>query len=258
MSRTALTPDCLFEGPTFPSLMAHIARRHPTATPDDFIPGLIHFPPILPDLAGLPPLPTEAKIPPLVAACDHAYVDHDHDPDSAAGSPLAVERATPKQLIVFGSPALSKTISEVRRGCFAIGGKREQRKHWAEKEGDKAAISAILENCRRRHRACQNIDPQQDDSSSSVRPEGGEPGETEEAIMLLDPVHERKEAIRAAKSERRTRADSSASGGIRLQSRRGRKLSDGDSCASSVGAGGGVVDPRGAALRRSYSSVSSG
>lgn len=46
--------DCLFEGTTFPSLMAHVSRRHPTATPDDFVPGLIHFKPPLRTLPTLP------------------------------------------------------------------------------------------------------------------------------------------------------------------------------------------------------------
>ncbi|WWD09491.1 hypothetical protein V865_007615 [Kwoniella europaea PYCC6329] len=50
--------DCVFEGPSFPSLMAHISRRHPKATPDDFIPGLIHYQPTLPPLSRLPQLPS--------------------------------------------------------------------------------------------------------------------------------------------------------------------------------------------------------
>ncbi|WVQ97374.1 hypothetical protein IAU59_004486 [Kwoniella sp. CBS 9459] len=52
--------NCLFQGPSFPSLMAHITRRHPDATPDDFVPGLIPFPPVVPPLSSLPKLPEPA------------------------------------------------------------------------------------------------------------------------------------------------------------------------------------------------------
>lgn len=59
--------DCLYEGPNFKELMAHIARRHPNSTPDDFTPGLMHHRPLnLPAKSSdLPPLPKVATVPPM-------------------------------------------------------------------------------------------------------------------------------------------------------------------------------------------------
>ncbi|WWC66331.1 uncharacterized protein I206_100232 [Kwoniella pini CBS 10737] len=50
--------NCPFEGDSFPSLMAHIGRRHPKATPEDFMPGLILHRPQPQHLPPLPPLPS--------------------------------------------------------------------------------------------------------------------------------------------------------------------------------------------------------
>ncbi|WWC86329.1 uncharacterized protein L201_001202 [Kwoniella dendrophila CBS 6074] len=49
--------NCEYEGSNFELLMAHIDRRHPHCTRDDFVPGLIHQKPNLPPLSTLPPLP---------------------------------------------------------------------------------------------------------------------------------------------------------------------------------------------------------
>ncbi len=112
--------DCLYEGPSFPELMAHIARRHPTATPDDFIPGLIHHRPIeLPTSASkLPRLPHFANI--------HS--------DRQAVAPYEAEVGV-------------RTKRLVSKGCFS--GRRPRKEDYEDKKGALVAIGAALENARR-------------------------------------------------------------------------------------------------------------
>lgn len=113
--------DCLFDSPHFPELMAHIARRHPIATPDDFLPGLIHHRPLhIPTLAELPPLPHPLVIP----------------------SRRQIMRVRP-----WIGEISQRTKKLVNRGC--ISGKRPRKEDFADKKGASAAIRATIENCQR-------------------------------------------------------------------------------------------------------------
>jgi hypothetical protein len=121
--------DCAFEGPSFDELMAHIGRRHRKATPDDFVPGLIHhFPPHLPSKSALPELPTTPSIFPT--------------PSRPTNTPTLVDG----QVQSFKDPS-SKVVSLVGRKCFS------QRKplpdSYVKKQGALAAIGAVIENAHR-------------------------------------------------------------------------------------------------------------
>nr|ODN83872.1 hypothetical protein L203_05272 [Cryptococcus depauperatus CBS 7841] len=48
---------CSFEGEDIQDLMKHVVKSHPTSTPDDFVPGLLHFRPSNLSASQLPPLP---------------------------------------------------------------------------------------------------------------------------------------------------------------------------------------------------------
>jgi len=124
----SLTADCLFEGAKFPDLMAHIGRRHPTATPDDFVPGLIHHrPSYIPPESALPRLPRLVKL--------AAYND-------TASSPFLCGdvRASMGEIS-------SRVRRIVMRGCTS--GRRPRKDHFVDKQGASAAIAAIIENSRR-------------------------------------------------------------------------------------------------------------
>ena len=114
--------DCLFEGPHFDDLVAHIGRRHPHATPDDFVPGLIHHRPIrLPrSVSHLPTLPISCKISPFE---EGVYVKP-HPGDVSTKIKRLVE-------------------SRCRSG------RRPRKDDFADKVGASAAISAMVENSRR-------------------------------------------------------------------------------------------------------------
>jgi len=112
-------PDCLFEGPTFPSLMAHIQRRHKHSTPEDFVPGLVHHRPSY--LPPLPPLPRLARI---------------HSEEEQAET---LVRPYPK-----GPGVVSKRL--VVRGCMS--GRRPRKEDYDNKKRAMAAIGTIIENAR--------------------------------------------------------------------------------------------------------------
>ncbi|WVQ82552.1 hypothetical protein IAT38_004681 [Cryptococcus sp. DSM 104549] len=67
--------DCLYEGPDFTALMAHIERRHPKNTPDDFVPGLRPYAPYIPPLERLPQLPAAPQPSNVDSVCRYAYLD---------------------------------------------------------------------------------------------------------------------------------------------------------------------------------------
>ena len=118
------SPDCLFEGASFSDLMAHVARRHPTATPEDFVPGLIHHRPLAIPLSPsqLPFLPRTATIHP--------------------------EDSTPSVMIGPYPIAPSERFKRlVARGCFS--GRRPRKEHFEDRRGAAAAIAAVIENSRR-------------------------------------------------------------------------------------------------------------
>ncbi|RXK42482.1 hypothetical protein M231_00036 [Tremella mesenterica] len=157
--------NCLYEGSAFPELMAHIGRRHSTATPDDFVPGLIHHrPSYLPKKSELPSLPTIAHIPlspiestpppPGSPSSSHSHLSgRSGSANRESEKPDKPERpvlkfwtgATP---LIRGSETIStKTKTKVERRCWS--GHRPQKEGYATKAGARAAISAVIENSRR-------------------------------------------------------------------------------------------------------------
>ena len=104
--------------------MAHISRRHPAATPEDFVPGLIHHRPLAIPLSPsqLPLLPHTATILPDVL------------------TPSGMVRPYP-----IGPSERSKRL--VARGCFS--GRRPRKEHFEDRRGAAAAIAAVIENSRR-------------------------------------------------------------------------------------------------------------
>jgi hypothetical protein len=151
--------DCLFEGPTFPSLMAHISRRHPQATPDDFVPGLIHHRPLsIPDLAELPGLPIcarvgRARVPrftQLVEGVD-GQVKTEVDREDIKGEDVEKDVEEEVDVIIQPKPCPgpigTRTKKLVQKGC--VSGKRPRKEDWVDKVGAGAAIRALVENARR-------------------------------------------------------------------------------------------------------------
>jgi hypothetical protein len=131
--------DCPFEGLTFPSLVNHISRCHPTATPEDFVPGLIHHRPLyLPGRSELPPLPAHTAF------------------------PLA-ERLTPL-VKPFSGVVGSRTVRAVKRGC--IGGKRPRKVDWEDEVGAGAAIWIVVENAKRLRAAGRSDEAEHQDHDS--------------------------------------------------------------------------------------------
>lgn len=157
---TKLILDCAFEGPSFDELMAHIGRRHRKATPDDFVPGLIHhFPPSLPPASALPKLS-----------------------DSTATNPpshtrTAIPRSIEGQVQAYGDPS-PKVVSLVGRKCFS------QRKplpdKYAKLKGASAAIAALIENAQRERLSTRAI------PTSSLRSSLPNDNEANDAT---DPIH---------------------------------------------------------------------
>lgn len=123
-------PDCLFEGAAFDDLLAHIGRRHPNATPDDFVPGLIHHRPLYspPTVNDLPKLPQLTII--------------STDPNERPKSIWACG-----DLPGCSTEITARTVRYVVKGCMS--GNRPRKDHHVEKEGASAAISAIIDNSRR-------------------------------------------------------------------------------------------------------------
>jgi hypothetical protein len=126
---TVLILDCAFEGPSFDELMAHIGRRHRKATPDDFVPGLIHhFPPSLPPASALPKLPDPTPITP--------------PPNTHITTPTMVEG----QVHPDEDPS-PKVVSLVGRKCFSQ--RKPLPEKYAKMKGASAAIAALIENVQR-------------------------------------------------------------------------------------------------------------
>ena len=107
--------------------MAHIGRRHPVSTPEDFVPGLIHHrPAFLPPLNKLPQLPSLARI--------HPNGDLDEPFPGGLIKPYPAEPG-------------NKVKKLIARGSFS--GRRPRKEDYADKRGASAAISAVIENSRR-------------------------------------------------------------------------------------------------------------
>ncbi|OCF55378.1 hypothetical protein L486_06861 [Kwoniella mangroviensis CBS 10435] len=168
----SLNLDCLFEGPSFPSLMAHISRRHPKATPDDFIPGLIHYRPSLPPLSLLPQLPSLTQ--------PHKY--HAFEP-----------------ILPFKGGVGNRNRKMVQRFCFK--GRYPRVEAYEDKRGAGAAIQAIIENSKR----LKYLPP---NSAVGIKVEGGredeeeeEPGTARTFVHLVDVIGSAKLASEQAKKE---------------------------------------------------------
>ena len=121
--------------------MAHTSRRHPNATPDDFVPGLIHHRPLrLPrSVDELPHLPSEV----VIKAKGH----------ETSFSCEVIEG--------FGGERSYKAKRSVERNCFS--GRRPRKDDFADKKGANAAISAFIENSRRISVAVGYQEPQDRD-----------------------------------------------------------------------------------------------
>ena len=121
--------DCLYEGPNFAALLAHIDRRHPLATPDDFVPGLIHHrPSYLPEsISDLPQLPHLL----ILSSTDDVHTSAFLSGDVPG----------------FTGDIAVKTQNCVARRCMS--GHRPRKDDFADKQGASAAISAAIENSRR-------------------------------------------------------------------------------------------------------------
>ncbi|WVF70548.1 hypothetical protein IAT40_005339 [Kwoniella sp. CBS 6097] len=170
--------NCLFQGPSFSSLMAHISRRHPNATPDDFVPGLIHFPPPIPPLSSLPQLPQ-----PISHEVVHWL----------------------KPVLPHDEGIGHRNRKMVIRNCLK--GRYPRVDAYKDKRGAGAAIKAIIENAKR----LKHIPPQ---SAVSVKIEGEEdldnvaehldeeePGTARTVIELVDVQKSARSATDAAKME---------------------------------------------------------
>ncbi|OCF31095.1 hypothetical protein I316_07226 [Kwoniella heveanensis BCC8398] len=172
--------NCLFQGPSFPSLMAHISRRHPDATPDDFVPGLIHFPPSIPPLSSLFQLPQPS-----------AYE--------------VVHWLKPIRPYSEGIGHRSRKM--IMRNCMK--GRYPRVDAYEDKRGAGAAIKAIIENAKR----LNHVPPY---SAVSVKIEGDqeldriggdgdvedeEPGTARTIVELVDVQKSAKSATEAAKLE---------------------------------------------------------
>lgn len=157
--------------------MAHIARRHPQSTPNDFVPGLIHFQPTLPPLTELPALPTNTVIP--------------FAPIRTAETPLG------QDIVILRNRPSQKAISAVLKGCVSSG-KRPRPEGWVDRRGDLTAIGAIIEDCKLH-------------AEAKLGPEEG--AEDIMAQTPLEPEAIRKEAIRVARAEIRLRQSSTSTTG---------------------------------------------
>ncbi|WWC58661.1 uncharacterized protein I303_101205 [Kwoniella dejecticola CBS 10117] len=160
--------NCLFEGDSLPALMAHIERRHLQATTDDFMPGLIHIKPQIPPFSELPPLP----------CLTHPFKYYPFNP-----------------IEPFSGGIGTRNRKMVQRSCFT--GKYPRVHAYEHKKGAGAAISAIIENCKRLKTANEDFGAR----------DGGEPAvkqldlTTEKTIPLVDVVCSAKIATSEAKKE---------------------------------------------------------
>jgi hypothetical protein len=117
--------------------MAHIGRRHPQATPDDFVPGLIHHRPVyLPPASSLPKLP--------------GFVVLSRNP-GAGDVVTSLFHCGP--VPGFQGDVSEKVRKQVKKGCVSSG-RRPRKDHFVDKQGASAAIKALLENSRRISLVC--------------------------------------------------------------------------------------------------------
>ena len=165
--------------------MAHIGRRHPKATPDDFVPGLIHHRPLYlpPSVGDLPKLPRYVVIRP----------DGDCITDPSTTCPPV------KAYVGVGQ----RMVKKVEKGCFS--GRRPRKDHFVDKQGAGAAISAAIENSRRISQAYasdeSNQEGEQDgvpNSAKSIHVTTEEA--TEKGVDLVDIRRSANDAKEAAKA----------------------------------------------------------
>ena len=168
-----LAVDCRFEGETFPALMAHIERRHPSATPDDFVPGLIHHRP--PQLPRRPALPRLARV----------YPEH------------VQERVRP-----FPTARDGRVRRLVGRGCMS--GRRPRKDDFEDKKGAVAAIAAVVENARRLEGGAEASDLKMGDGGEDGDVPMGAPtgtGTSRTEVQLVDVGRSAKDARDDAERE---------------------------------------------------------
>ncbi|KAK8865987.1 hypothetical protein IAR55_001137 [Kwoniella newhampshirensis] len=172
--------DCLYEGPQFPDLMAHISRRHHHATPDDFVPGLIHHrPPNLPPESALP------KLPPIERAGLHFM-----------NCPVRP----------FSGGVGNRMRKMVRRSCHNVG-RGPRKEMYEQKRGASVAISAILENSRRlqevstKHNDLESVPSTLSKSLTIGIKQDADQQQSDERVALVDVFKSAKEATETAKRE---------------------------------------------------------
>lgn len=201
--------DCLYEGPKFPELMAHIGRRHPTATPEDFMPGLIHHKPLyLPSsIDDLPKLPHFVSITGDLKSTSHAKLN----------------------VRPYPTPTSLKVRNMVSKRC--VSGRRPRKENFVDKRGANAAIGAMIENSRRISIVCQSAtNPSEEAAGVAPSTATAAPLSAKDAaeigVQLVDIRKSVKEAKEVAKKEVSTDSvldtgghTSSASGDSRSSSR---------------------------------------
>jgi hypothetical protein len=188
--------DCAFEGPSFDELMAHIGRRHRKATPDDFVPGLIHhFPPSLPPASALPKLPDPVPITPS----SYTHIT----------SPTLVEG----QVRPYDNPS-PKVVSLVGRKCFSQ--RKPLPEKYAKMKGASAAIAALIENVQRERLSTRAIPtsnlrhsmPNDEDANDATDPISGSAQaglyHSPQGKVLLDLIDVDAERRRAEKEGKAT------------------------------------------------------
>jgi len=196
LGRVKLILDCAFEGPSFHELMAHIGRRHRKATPDDFVPGLIHhFPASLPPASALPKLPDPAPITPA----SHTHIT---TPTLANGRVQPDEDPSPK------------VVSLVGRKCFSQ--RKPLPEKYAKMKGASAAIAALIENVQRERLSTRAIPtsnlrlslPNDEDASDATDPLQGSAQaglyHSPQGKVLLDLIDVDAERKRAEKEGKAT------------------------------------------------------
>ena len=183
--------------------MAHIGRRHRKATPDDFVPGLIHhFPPSLPPASALPKLPDSIPITP--------------PPNTHITIPTLVEG----QVQPYEDPS-PKVVSLVGRKCFSQ--RKPLPEKYAKMKGASAAIAALIENVQRERLSTRAIPtsnlrrslPNDEEADGATDPIQGSAQaglyhspQGKVLLDLIDVVAERRRAEKEAKAPIKVLIDS--------------------------------------------------
>lgn len=162
--------------------MAHIGRRHPKATPEDFVPGLIHHKPLyLPSsIDDLPKLPHFASITGDLASTNYRTPD----------------------VRPYPTPISLKVRNMVSKKC--VRGRRPRKENFVDKRGACAAIGAMIENSRRISIVCQsatNPSEQAPGVTSSTPAPLSAKEAVEIGVQLVDIRKSFKEAKEVAKKE---------------------------------------------------------